>query len=371
MTPDSSTPTLPPLPEPTVVSYVTDSVMRTHELRTYCAEDMRVYGEACARRAPPAAAEPLSDAVELQRLRDLADSEGTRAVNYLRRARKAEGALAAIINAYDAYRRRGVAPAPTEYADVVHNIEAARAALSTHAPARNGGETGERYTKTWADAVAGLSGEEQAAREVSEPLTDDDWQAIADDADCLVFSHLKQAVNRRLAALARASAHPAAPQPEPTLPDGWVPLPGGYARGLRPVVPETSLLESAREVVSGSIPPRTCGDDCYHVPAHLWLTLQGEVMERLRELARADLIAVAQRPAPGPAPQPASAQVAEPPYVARVCLRAGETWPVFVAADADWLTSIRGRDAKLYAAPADRLTTAGVSSNVDSTNTEN
>jgi DNA-binding FrmR family transcriptional regulator len=95
--------------------------------------------------APPAAAEPLSDAVELQRLRDLADSEGTRAVNYLRRARKAEGAVAAIINAYDAYRRRGVAPAPTEYADVVHNIEAARAALSTHAaPARNGGETGER-----------------------------------------------------------------------------------------------------------------------------------------------------------------------------------------------------------------------------------
>lgn len=44
--------------------------------------------------------------------------------------------------------------------------------------------------------------------QVVEPLTDEDWQAIADDADCFVFSHLKQAVNRRLTALAQASAPP-------------------------------------------------------------------------------------------------------------------------------------------------------------------
>lgn len=55
--------------------------------------------------------------------------------------------------------------------------------------------------------------------QVVEPLTDDDWQAIADDADCFVFSHLKQAVNRRLAALAQASALQAAiPAQQPAAP---------------------------------------------------------------------------------------------------------------------------------------------------------
>ena len=48
-------------------------------------------------------------------------------------------ALRLIVAAYDAYRRRGVAPAPTEYADVVAAIDAGRAALlaqSTPPPAR-------------------------------------------------------------------------------------------------------------------------------------------------------------------------------------------------------------------------------------------
>jgi hypothetical protein len=38
-------------------------------------------------------------------------------------------ALRLIVDRYDAYRRRGVSPAPTEYADVVEAIESARAAL--------------------------------------------------------------------------------------------------------------------------------------------------------------------------------------------------------------------------------------------------
>ena len=38
-------------------------------------------------------------------------------------------ALAKVVSTYDAYRRRGVSPAPAEYADVVAAIEAARAAL--------------------------------------------------------------------------------------------------------------------------------------------------------------------------------------------------------------------------------------------------
>lgn len=39
------------------------------------------------------------------------------------------GALTAIVGKYDAYRRRGVAPAPAEYGDVVDAIERGRAAL--------------------------------------------------------------------------------------------------------------------------------------------------------------------------------------------------------------------------------------------------
>jgi hypothetical protein len=40
-------------------------------------------------------------------------------------------ALTKIVKTYDDYRRRGVAPAPAEYAHVVEAIESARAALST------------------------------------------------------------------------------------------------------------------------------------------------------------------------------------------------------------------------------------------------
>lgn len=39
-------------------------------------------------------------------------------------------ALARIVNTYDAYRQRGVSPAPAEYADLVAAINAAREALS-------------------------------------------------------------------------------------------------------------------------------------------------------------------------------------------------------------------------------------------------
>ena len=39
-------------------------------------------------------------------------------------------ALTKIIKTYDDYRRRGVAPAPAEYADLVAAIDSARAALS-------------------------------------------------------------------------------------------------------------------------------------------------------------------------------------------------------------------------------------------------
>lgn len=45
------------------------------------------------------------------------------------------------------------------------------------------------------------------------------------------------------------------------------------------------LLTAAREAIAGSTPPRECADD-YRVPAALWLTLQAEVMERLRANAR-------------------------------------------------------------------------------------
>jgi hypothetical protein len=38
-------------------------------------------------------------------------------------------ALSKIVGAYDAYRRRGVAPAPVEYAAVVDAIDRARSAL--------------------------------------------------------------------------------------------------------------------------------------------------------------------------------------------------------------------------------------------------
>jgi len=41
-------------------------------------------------------------------------------------------------------------------------------------------------------------------------LTDDDWQAIADDAGSIVWSHIRQAVDRRLAAITMAKADPRA-----------------------------------------------------------------------------------------------------------------------------------------------------------------
>lgn len=61
-------------------------------------------------------------------------------------------ALTKVVKTYDDYRRRGVAPAPAEYADVVDAIESARAVLSAH-PARASQEPGSdefgRFT-AWA-----------------------------------------------------------------------------------------------------------------------------------------------------------------------------------------------------------------------------
>jgi hypothetical protein len=72
-------------------------------------------------------------------------------------------------------------------------------------------------------------------------------------------------------------------------------------------VVDSPLLDAARELIAGSEQPRSCADPCYHVPAHLWLTLQGEVMEQLRALARRDLIAIAAQHAAAPPPQEAPA----------------------------------------------------------------
>lgn len=55
-----------------------------------------------------------------------ADQRGDEA---MRRTHAAEAALLAIVEAYDAYRRRGVAPAPGEYAGLVGAINAARTAI--------------------------------------------------------------------------------------------------------------------------------------------------------------------------------------------------------------------------------------------------
>lgn len=46
-----------------------------------------------------------------------------------------------------------------------------------------------------------------------------------------------------------------------------------------------ALLVAARKVIAGSTPVGSCHGG-YLVPADLWLALQGEVMERLREHAR-------------------------------------------------------------------------------------
>ena len=51
----------PALPEPAVTSNVTDSVMRSHEVRSYSEAQMRDYGEACVRAALASAPHPPSN----------------------------------------------------------------------------------------------------------------------------------------------------------------------------------------------------------------------------------------------------------------------------------------------------------------------
>ena len=58
-------------------------------------------------------------------------------------------------------------------------------------------------------------------------------------------------------------------------------------------VMNTPLLRAARLLVSGSHPSKDCAGP-YMVPADLWLTLQAEVMESLRQAAARDLANPAQ-----------------------------------------------------------------------------
>ena len=81
-------------------------------------------------------ASEAADLIEQQAAR-IAELQSERdAAELMLLARKAritelEAALRRITSTYDAYRRRGVSPAPAEYGDVVAAIEAARTALAS------------------------------------------------------------------------------------------------------------------------------------------------------------------------------------------------------------------------------------------------
>lgn len=74
--------------------------------------------------------ECLNDAMQAASVEANLGDEARAEVKQLReRVRVLREALQTIINAYDAYRGRGVSPAPTEYGGLVDAIHRARAAL--------------------------------------------------------------------------------------------------------------------------------------------------------------------------------------------------------------------------------------------------
>lgn len=64
---------LPPLPEARIVSYQTDSTMRSMELRTYCDEDMQAYATAAIEADRQARGEPVAWAELHPRTGDVCD----------------------------------------------------------------------------------------------------------------------------------------------------------------------------------------------------------------------------------------------------------------------------------------------------------
>ena len=72
----------------------------------------------------------------------------------------ADAALKRIVTTYDAYRRRGVSPAPVEYSDVVQAIESGRASLTTQPQAE---PAGWREALQWIASVNAMDHEYQAA----------------------------------------------------------------------------------------------------------------------------------------------------------------------------------------------------------------
>ena len=71
----------------------------------------------------------------------------------------AEALLRSVIDAYRAYRRRGVAPAPNQYGDLVRAIEMAEAALAAPAEGQQPAEPGQRWHAGW--LVSNSEGDEE------------------------------------------------------------------------------------------------------------------------------------------------------------------------------------------------------------------
>lgn len=66
MTQDANAPALPPLPEPAQVSYVTDSVMRRHEVRSFTASQTLAFGQQCRDEARAQVANELLAEIALE-----------------------------------------------------------------------------------------------------------------------------------------------------------------------------------------------------------------------------------------------------------------------------------------------------------------